>query len=431
MDVIDWIGLPTRPFRRLVQVPRDLAAITDRGVEDDTPEQGVPRDAADRVWRRVEKLYRTGLYPALQLCVRRHGRVVLHRSLGHASGNDPRSPSANPVPASVETPFCIYSAAKAVTAMVIHKLDELGSIRLDDRVCDFIPEFGTEGKETITIRHVLGHRAGIPNLPPELMDLDQLSDVDAAIRVLCRARPLSAPGRRLAYHAVTGGFVLGELVRRVTGRDIRQVLQDEIVGPLGFRWMNYGVAPDDVGRVARNAFTGFPPFPPLSKLVERAIGLDIRDVVELSNDPRFLTAIIPSANIVTTADELSAFYQCLLNGGELGGVRVFDPRTIRRATLEQTYLEIDLTLGLPIRYGLGFMLGGRGVGMYGRNCENAFGHIGLTNIFGWADPDRQIAVALMSSGKPFLSLDLARLVQLIGEITSVYPRLDAGEAAGS
>jgi CubicO group peptidase (beta-lactamase class C family) len=425
MDAIDWIGLPTRRFRHLVRVPNDLASVTDRGVEDDSSEPGVPRDAADRVWRRVEKLYRTGLYPALQLCVRRRGRVVLHRSIGHASGNEPDSHSERPVPASVETPFCIYSAAKAVTAMVIHKLDELGSIRLDDRVCDYIPEFGREGKETITIRHVLGHRAGIPNLPPELMDLDQLSDVDAAIQVLCRTRPLSAPGRRLAYHAVTGGFVLGELVRRVTGRDIRQMLHDEISGPLGFRWMNYGVAPDDVDLVARSAFTGFPPFPPISTLLERAIGLDIRSVVELSNDPRFLTAIIPSANVVATADELSAFYQCLMNGGELAGVRGFDPRTIRRATREQTYLELDLTLGLPLRYGLGFMLGGKTFGIYGSDTANAFGHIGLSNVFGWADPDRELAVSLMSSGKPVLSLGLERLFRVIGEISSVYPRLDA------
>jgi CubicO group peptidase (beta-lactamase class C family) len=399
--------------------------VSDRGAEDDTPERDVAPDAADRVWRRAEKLYRTGLYPALQLCVRRRGRVVLHRAIGHASGNEPGSRAARPTPVSVETPFCIYSAAKAVTAMVIHKLDELGSIRLDDRVCDYIPEFGSKGKDRITIRHVLGHRAGIPNLPPELMDLAQLSDVDAAIQVLCRARPLSAPGRRLAYHAVTGGFVLGELVKRVTGSDIRQVLHDEIVGPLGFRWMNYGVAPEDVGLVAQSAFTGFPPFPPISTLLERAIGIDIRSVVELSNDPRFLTAIIPSANVVATAGELSAFYQCMLDGGELGGVRVFDPRTIRRATLEQTYLEIDLTLGLPLRYGLGFMLGGKTFGLYGRDTANAFGHIGLTNVFGWADPDRQLAVALMSSGKPFLSLDLERLFRLIGEISSVYPRLDS------
>ena len=114
-----------------------------------------------------------------------------------------------------------------------------------------------------------------------------------------------------------------------------------------------------------NAFTG-PPVPPtFSTLLRRALGAGVREAVELSNDPRFLRGIVPSANVVSTAEELSAFYQCLLDGGELDGVRVFDPRTVHHATAEQSYREIDLTLGLPIRYGIGFMLGDDPVGLFG------------------------------------------------------------------
>ena len=164
--------------------------------------------------------------------------------------------------ATTETPFCLFSAAKAVTAMVIHKLDEKGVLHLEDRVSEFIPEFGRHGKERITIRHVLAHRAGIPNLPPEALDLEMLTEPGRIVDILCDSEPRSRPGRFLAYHAVTGGFVLAEVVRRVTGQDIRTVLAKEVCEPLGFRWMNYGVAPSDVPLVAVNAMTGpSPPWP--------------------------------------------------------------------------------------------------------------------------------------------------------------------------
>ena len=106
-----------------------------------------------------------------------------------------------------------------------------------------------------------------------------------------------------------------------------------------------------------NYFTGPPPLPPFSQLFQRALGVSFQEVVALSNDPRFFTAIIPAANVVATANDASRFYQLLLDGGELDGVRVFEARTVRRATTEQSYLELDLTLGLPFRYGMGFMLG--------------------------------------------------------------------------
>ena len=254
------------------------------------------------------------------------------------------------------------------------------------------------------------------------MDLELLAQPDKIVDVLCESKLQSRPGQVLAYHAVSGGFLLGEVVRRATGKDIRRVLHDEIVGPLGLRWMSYGVRPRDVERVAENALTGPPLPPPVGMLMKRALGVTYRDAVSISNDPRFLTGIVPAANVVTTARELSTFYQCLLDQGELGGVRVFEPRTVRHATAEQAYREIDLTLGIPLRYGLGLMLGDSIVGIFGPDTPNAFGHLGFTNIFGWADPDREISVALLTTGKPFLSLHAIRLVQLVLEINRAFPK---------
>jgi CubicO group peptidase (beta-lactamase class C family) len=412
------------PWLARCSVPRDLTEVTSIGDEEPVRGTGVSRAAIDTVWRRVEDFYRTGVHPAVQICIRRSGKVVLNRTLGHAFGNAPEDgPDTPKCLATNETPFCLYSAAKMNTAMVIHKLDEQRVLHLEDRVCEYVPEFGRHGKQWITLRHLLSHRAGIPNLSPDSIDLDLLAHPDRVLDVLCEAETSSRPGRLLAYHAISSGFVLGEVVRRATGRSIRDVMAKAICEPLGFRWMNYGVAAKDIKKVAVNAFTG-PPVPfPFAQILRRALGASVREVVELSNDPRFLRGIVPSANVYATAEELSAFYQCLLDGGELNGVRIFDPRTIHHATAEQSYREIDLTLGLPIRYGLGPMLGDDPIGLFGPRTPHAFGHIGFTNIWSWADPERALAVALLTSGKPVLSVHGIRLLQLMFEINRAFPRL--------
>ncbi len=421
MDLIDLFSMPSRPFRKVAKVPVSLPSVTRRGEEVRPGDVGVKRAALRRVWDSVEALYRTGLYPALQVCIRREGAVVLNRALGYAHGGGPEDPpDAAKVPVELGTPFCLYSAAKAITAMVVHKLDEERVLHLDDRVCDYIPEFGVGGKQWITLRHVLGHRAGIPTLPAGALDLEVLDDPDRIVELMCGAPRLSRPGHRLAYHAVTGGFVLGEVVRRATGRDIRSVQAKQVCEPLGFRWMNYGVAPEDVGRVADDAITGLPVHRLMGPLAERILGTTFEGAVALAQDSRFRTGIVPAANVMASAEELSAWYQCLLNEGELDGVRIYDPRTVRHATAEQSYLEFDMTLLIPLRHGLGFMLGGEWVGPWGLRTPRAFGHIGLTNIFAWADPDRRLAVAINTSGKPVISPDQARLFQLIHRIGEAF-----------
>ncbi len=394
--------------------------------ETDPRAVGATPESVTRIWRAVERLYASGIHPAVQLCVRRHGRVLLDRAIGHASGNGPDDPPDAPkVLATPETPYCAMSASKAVTAMMVHLLDQENLIRLDDPIAEYIPEFGAHGKQWITIRHVLAHRAGIPNLPPEVMRLERLDDLDEVMDILAEAEPVSRAGRQLAYHAVTGGFVLGELVRRVTGRSIRQVLDAAVRRPLGFRWLSYGVAAADVPRVATNYVTGPPVLPPFSYLFRRGLGVGFHEAVAMSNDPRFLTGLVPSANIVATADEFSRFYQLLLDGGTLDGVHVFDPRTIRRARSEQSYLEFDFTLGLPFRYGLGFMLGAQWLSLYGPDTLHAFGHLGFTNVVCWADPERDVAAALMTSGKPFIYPELYYVFDVLRQVGLACPKAPA------
>ena len=181
-------------------------------------------------------------------------------------------------------------------------------------------------------------------------------------------------------------------MHRATGRDIRTVLAEEILEPLGMRWTNYGVAEADLDQVALNYLTGPPTAPPVSQLISRALGLPLGELVQASNDPRFQTAIVPSANLVSTAREFSRFYELMRCGGELDGVAVLQAATIRDSLREQSHLEFDLSLGWPTRFSYGFMLGSRVLSLYGRDTQHAFGHLGFTNMLTWTDPAARAVV---------------------------------------
>lgn len=404
-----------------VQVPLDVESVESVGPEGDPQDAGTSRAAVYRVRDRARDLFRTGVYPGMSVCVRRRGETLLYRGWGHLRGNEPGAlPDAEQVPLRYDSPFNLFSASKAITAMVIHQLDERGIIHLDDPVEEWIPGFGRNGKRWITIRHVLTHRAGIPSVPGTANDLELLRDWNAVIEAFAHARPVSRPGRRLSYHAISGGFVLGEVVRQATGRRIEDWLRDELLGPIGLGGMTYGLGGRPLDAVARNAFTG-PPVPlALDLVIRRALGAPFSKAIEISNDPRFLQGIVPAGNVIGNAWQTARFYEMLLMGGELDGVRVLQRRTVRRATVESSWLEMDFTLVVPVRYGLGLMLGSDPVGLFGPRTRHAYGHLGFMNVLAWADPDRDLAVAILTSGKPFVSPHIWRLWRLLEAIGDLH-----------
>ena len=416
------------PIRR-VRVPRRLEQISGRSDREVDPESaGMTADGVERIWAAAERVFRRGMTPALTLCVRRHGQVVLDRSLGWACGGGPGEPrTADRVLATPDTPFCVFSASKAVTATVVHLLAERGVLHLGDRVTDYLPEFAGGGRDAITIGQVLAHRAGIPQLPRDMLDLERLEDPERILEAIPRLRSIHRPGARVAYHTISGGFVLGEIVRRAAGHDIRTVLGETILEPLGFRWMNFGVAADDVPLVGLAYPTGPPLLPPMSGLMTRALGLPIDELTELSNDPRLLTGIVPAGNVVATANEMSRFMDLLRAGGTLDGVSVMKPQTIRRAIVETSYHEMDWTLGFPLRYSYGFMLGAKTLSLYGPDTDEAFGHLGFTNVSMWADPRRELSVGFITSGKPVFGPHLDALWRLFRQIGREVPKVDEPE----
>jgi CubicO group peptidase (beta-lactamase class C family) len=404
---------------RRCPTPRDLEVISQFGEERGSGEQ------ADAIWALVEDVYRSGMHPGIQICIRHRGEVVVDRAIGHARGVDAGRPfdRTKAVSLALDSPINLFSAAKAVTGMAMHKLEELGALGLDDLVADHVPGFESHGKHRITIRHVLTHRAGIPAMPPEAFDLDRLADPDDIERIVCGLRPSTAAGSAPHYHAVSGGLIMEAVTRRATGRSLRDVLATEIKQPLGLGWLDYGVSPDEIDRVALNVETGLPLGPVTGLLAQRVLGKPWGQVLKMSNDPRFLGAVVPSANVITTARDVAAFYQCVMNGGTLEGTRVFEQETVRRAlAAPHDELVVDRMLGLPLRYASGFMLGSESMSPYGWGRPNAFGHVGMSNLFTWADPDRELVVAILTTGKPVIGPHLVPLVKLLIGINESFPR---------
>jgi CubicO group peptidase (beta-lactamase class C family) len=397
-----------------------LDSVTAIGEEDHSEIDGA---AVERIWQAARHWYRAGFHPAIQLCVRQHGRVVLNRAVGHGWGNAPSDPpDAEKVPVTTDTPFCVYSAAKGITATVIHMLVEQRYFSLDDRVCEYIPSYTSHGKHRTTIRHVLTHSAGVPFPTGPRPDLRRADDHEYAQEQLGKLRPLYRPGLVHIYHALTWGPLMREIVYAAAGKDIRDILATEILDPLGFRWTNFGVAKQDIPSVAPSHATGRPLPAPVTAIFRKAIGGTVHEIIPYTNTPAFLSTVVPSSNTVSTANEMSRFAEIWRRGGELDGVRIISPERMYAAVQQCRRLRPDFAVGLqPARWGTGFMLGTNRFGPFGRNAPAAFGNLGLANIAIWADPQRGLAAGVISSGKPGRDPEARRYTALMDTIAAEIP----------
>ena len=403
-----------------IRVPADLDSVTAVGEEDHSE---IDSAAVERIWQAARHWYQAGMHPAIQLCVRHRGRVVLNRAIGHGWGNAPTdAPDAEKVPVTTDTPFCVYSASKGITATVVHMLAERGVFSLDDRVCEYIPSYTSHGKDRTTIRHVLTHSAGVPFATGPKPDLKRADDHEYAQEQLAKLRPLYRPGLVHIYHALTWGPLMREIVYAATGKDIREILAAEILDPLGFRWTNFGVDKQDVPLVAPSHATGRPLPPVIAQIFRKAIGGTVHEMIPYTNTTGYLTTVVPSSNTVSTADEMSRFAEIWRRYGELDGVRVLQAETLRGAVAESRRLRPDFAVGLmPARWGTGFILGTNRWGPFGRNAPAAFGNLGLSNIAMWVDPERNLSAGLISSGKPGRDPELRRYTALMNTIAAQIP----------
>ena len=421
------------PLRRLAieaaEVPDDLGSVTTaaRDEECDPARVGMTREGVDAIWRAVERVYATGMHPGISMVLRRHGRIVLKRAIGHARGNGPGDFGERPVAMTPETPVCLFSASKAMAAMTVHLLSEQKALSLLDPVSHYVPAFGQNGKRDITIYQLLCHKAGIPTVPTRGLDVPELLlDSRAVLELIYRTEP-DRPGQHHAYHALTAGFVIADLVEKVAGESFRSFFRRHVSEPMGLGTLDFGARGRTLARVARNYVTGFRFDAGADLYLKRAIGAPLRHAVEISNDPRYYRAVIPAGNGVGTADECSQFFQCLLDGGRHGRRRIFQPLTVRKAIAEVGKPELDRSLMLPLHYSAVMMLGASPVGMYGPDTTRAYGHLGFANIFGWADPERATSVALLTTGKLVIGLHAPWLVALLASLSRHCPKLSVAE----
>ncbi len=337
--------------------------------------------AVNPAWEPVRQLLRdqitAGLHPGAQLVVLHHGQVMVDEAAGLAHRR-------SGIPVTPDTLFMTLSVTKAFTAMCLHKLIEEGQIDLDTPVAAYWPAFGQRGKASVTIRQVLTHQAGLPQRGL-YAHIPLWPFWPLVSRAVAASRLEHPPGRRLAYHPMNFGFILGEVVRRVTGQPLARYLQTTFFEPLGLQHTSLGLPRRPAYPVA-GLYSGDP---------------RQRVVAALFGAPPIRRAPLPAASLHSNARDIAIFYQMLLNEGVYAGRRYLQAATLAAAT--QIAVEgRDHTLGIRMRWGLGLHLGGNlnphsaaGNGMGRGSSAHTFGHFGHNSCMAWADWSAQVVVVFL------------------------------------
>jgi len=293
-----------------------------------------------------------------------------------------------------DTVVNVYSTTKGLLAMGAHRLIEEGRIDLDAPVARVWPELAAEDKGAITLRHFLGHQAGLPAVRPPLPP-DALFDWSAMTTALAAERPWWEPGEGHGYHAMTFGWLVGEVIRRVTGKMPRDYLREVITGPLAVD-ATIGLPEGDEARCAdlrpgRRT-------PGVSTLFDRILAEpDSMTARAFTNPPTMVMpevvssrawrdADLPSLNGHASARAIARIYGALARGGAVDGVRILSRESVARCA-EETSRGPDRVLGVSTRFGLGFMLPQEHDAFA---PEGSFGHPGAGGSIGFADPTAKV-----------------------------------------
>jgi len=322
-----------------------------------------------------------------------------------------------------------YSTTKGITSTLMHMLVDRGLADYDDAVSKHWPEFGQAGKAGITIRQVMCHEAGLYDIRSMIDHANRMLDWEHMTRALAAATPCHPPGVAHGYHGLTYGWLVGELIQRLTGKSFAQVLKDELADPLGLDGLYVGLPPAARGRRAQLMLAGVQrskegaerfrrylqrigtvfaglriPFDP-TQLAAALVPDGIEDVD--FNSDEFQGATIPAANGMFSARALARVYAVLAAGGELDGVRLLSRCTIETATRRQNK-GLGRVIPFPMHWRLGyhrpFTLGG--------GVASGFGHFGFGGSGAWADCHRNLAVALVLNsgvGTPFGDTRIVRV----------------------
>jgi CubicO group peptidase (beta-lactamase class C family) len=330
-----------------------------------------------------------GLHHGAQLAVYVDGELAIDFA-GGLTGPDGE-------PTTSETPHIVFSCTKPYVGVGLHQLVEQGRANYDDPVVDHWPEFADEGsqKADITLRHILSHTAGIPYGEFDER-ADKWGDWDAVVQAMEDIDLIFEPGEQPAYHSFNYGWLVGELIHRISGQHVDEYIAQNVFEPLDMNETSLGLNEDEEDTVA--TLTGFEVFDRCRDPGE-GLGIPASESAEAFNQEAVHRAVIPAANGIGTARDMARFYACIANGGELAGNRILNEETVETATQTHAETEFDGTLSRPARYALGFWTGGLANDMFGTvSTERMFGHAGLGSIFGWGDPEHSIGFAYVTNG---------------------------------
>ena len=290
----------------------------------------------------------------------------------------------------------VFSTTKGLAAFCAHRLAEQGLLDFDAPVAQYWPEFAQAGKGDIPVRWLMSHRAGMAAVRRPLATED-MYDWDTMCEALAEQEPWWTPGEQHGYHALTYGWLVGEVVRRIDGRSIGNYWREEFAAPLGLD-AHIGTGPEFDGRIS--TLMDAPPDPNAPDLIELFGGPDTVGAAAFSNPPiagpdeqnitssrGWRAAEIPAANGQATARSLARVYGAAANGGEVDGIHVINPDTLDNALVEQSQ-GADAVLQIETRFGLGWMLTSDFMPL-GPN-PRSFGHPGAGGSLGYADPDANI-----------------------------------------
>jgi CubicO group peptidase (beta-lactamase class C family) len=342
-----------------------------------------PQDALPRATEIINQGISEGWHIGAQVYVSVGGKPVADFAIGEARRG---------VPMTNDTLMLWLSAVKPVGAVAIAQLWEQGRLGLDDRVCRFIPEFGTRGKEVVTLRHILTHTGGFPKVE----GVRRLATQEEVLANIYNAElePGWVPGRKAGYHPASSWHILGEVLRRLDGRPFDRYVRDEIFEPL----------------VMRDSWIGMPS----QRSEEYGDRLGIMHMTEGStplplrsefNDDRI--PYRPGGSGWGPMRELGRFYETLLFRGQRDGTRILSTQTVEALTARHRVGMYDETLQHVIDWGLGFIIDSNMYGAetvpygYGLHCSpRTFGHSGNQSSVGFCDPENGLVVAWVFNGTP-------------------------------
>jgi CubicO group peptidase (beta-lactamase class C family) len=347
---------------------------------------GIDAGRLDELRTRVRREIDDRLLPSCQYAVARNGKLAAFETVGAA---DP------------DTRYVIFSATKAFVASAVWLLIGDGSLDIDRRVADYIPEFATNGKDVVTVEQVMLHTSGFPRAP---LGPPAWADRDRRLEAFAKWRLNWEPGTAHEYHPTSAHWVLAELIERISGRDYRDFVHERVTAALGLPRV-VGIPPDEQDNIAELSLCGEPASPEELEAIFGVPELPVTEVTDealLSFNRSDVRAVgVPGGGGVATAATVALFYQALLHNPD----GLWDPDVLADATgrVRNTFPDL-LALGAPANRALGIVVAGddgnanrRGFGH--TQSPRTFGHNGAGGQIAWADPESGLSFCYVTNGR--------------------------------